>query len=76
MTRRRRRSKQIADTNTPPRSHAYRQLKHPFTPQSVFSDDAIAAMHQTALRTLEELGMKVLHPEARMIFKTSGARVD
>lgn len=59
-----------------PRSHAYRQLKHPFKPQRVFSDDAIESMHNMALRLLEELGMKILLPEARDIFQQAGAIVE
>ena len=54
----------------------YRQLRNPFPTMDVFSGDEIANMHQTALRTLEELGMKVLLPEARTIFAKAGARVD
>jgi trimethylamine--corrinoid protein Co-methyltransferase len=42
---------------------------------SVFSDDEAANMHETALRMLEELGMRVLLPEARAIFAAGGARV-
>ncbi|MEM7259057.1 MAG: trimethylamine methyltransferase family protein [Pseudomonadota bacterium] len=64
------------ENSSPARSVAYRQLKHPFTPQRVFSDDAIAHMHNTALRVMQDLGIKILHPEARSIFKTAGARVD
>ena len=62
-----------------PASHRavnYRQLRNPFPPMDVFSADEIANMHQTALRTLEELGMKVLLPAARAVFATAGARVD
>ncbi len=54
----------------------YRQLKNPFPPMDVFSVDEIANMHATALRMLEELGMRVLLPEARRIFAKAGARVD
>jgi len=53
----------------------YRQLRHPFTPQSVFSEDEVMNIHNTALRVLEELGIKVLLPEAREIFAKAGARV-
>lgn len=60
----------------PARSTAYRQLRHPFEPQRVFSDDAIADIHATALRVLEELGIKILHPEARELFAGAGALVD
>ena len=54
----------------------YRQLRNPFPPMEVFSADEIASMHETALRSLEELGMKVLLPEARAIYAKGGARVD
>jgi trimethylamine--corrinoid protein Co-methyltransferase len=53
----------------------YRQLRNPFPVMSVFSDDEAANMHETALRMLEELGMRVLLPEARDIFAAGGARV-
>lgn len=54
----------------------YRQLRNPFTPQTVFSDDRIAAIHDAALSVLEELGIKVLLPEARAICAAGGALVD
>src|SRR4029077_13644748 len=54
----------------------YRSLKNPFLPQPVFSDDQVAAIHDTALRVLEELGIKVLLPEARRIFASACALVD
>jgi len=58
------------------RSLAYIKLRHPYAPQSVFSDDAINRIHQMAVRVLKELGIKILLPEARDIFKTAGAAVD
>ncbi len=42
----------------------------------VFPADQIAEMHETALRTLQELGIKCLLPEARRIFAKAGAHVD
>jgi trimethylamine--corrinoid protein Co-methyltransferase len=53
----------------------YRKLRHPFAPQSVFGEDEVQAMHDTALRVVEELGIKVLLPEAREIFAAAGARI-
>lgn len=41
----------------------------------VFSADQAEDMHQSALRLLEELGMRVLLPEALKIFAKSGAKV-
>ncbi|MEM7469754.1 MAG: trimethylamine methyltransferase family protein [Pseudomonadota bacterium] len=54
----------------------YNQLKNPFPPMDVFSHDEITNMHETALRTLEELGMRVLLPKAVDTFRKGGARVD
>lgn len=55
---------------------AARHLRHPFTPQRIFSDDRIADMHGLALRVLEELGMKILLDEARDFFAAAGARIE
>ncbi|KRB22842.1 MULTISPECIES: trimethylamine methyltransferase family protein [Mesorhizobium] len=54
----------------------YRLLKNPFLPQPIFSDDQVASIHDTALRVLEELGIKVLLPQARDYFASAGALVD
>ena len=72
---RRRRRLSVVDSK-PTRAVDYRHLKNPFMPVPVFSDDRIEAMHQMAFRVLEELGMKVLLPEARTIFREAGALVD
>ena len=54
----------------------YRQLRNPFPPMDVFSTDEIHAMHDAALKALEELGMKTLLPEARKLFQQAGAKVE
>ena len=54
----------------------YHNLHNPFPPVPVFTDDRIQAMHEAALTVLEELGMKVLLPEARALYAQGGARVD
>ena len=58
------------------RQTRYWGLSNPFSPQAAISDDAVAAMHETALKVLEDLGMKVLLPEARAIYRAGGALVD
>lgn len=58
------------------RSVDYVHLRNRYTPQPVFSDDEVTSIHDTALRVLEELGVKVLLPEARKIFAQAGAIVD
>lgn len=54
----------------------YRNLKNPFPLMKAFSDDHIATMHDAALGMLENLGVKVLLPEARDAFRKAGAKVD
>ncbi|MEM9430960.1 MAG: trimethylamine methyltransferase family protein [Pseudomonadota bacterium] len=54
----------------------YRRLRNPFPAMDVFPADRIEDMHQSALRILEELGMRVLLPEARAILAKAGARID
>jgi len=58
------------------RAPNYRQLTHPFEQQTMFSEDEVQAIHSAALRVIEELGLKVLLPEAREIFSAAGARVN
>ena len=54
----------------------YRNLRNPYKPIEVFSEDQIEAIHDTSLTMLEEIGLKVLWPEARAIYKAGGAEVD
>ena len=53
----------------------YRNLRNPFPVMDLFPADRIVAMHETALRRLEELGMRVLLPEAADILRKGGARI-
>lgn len=76
MTKRVQRRARKYAAPVPARSLNYRQLQHPFEPQRIMSDDAVANIHDTALRTLEELGMKILSAEARDILAEAGAIVD
>ena len=71
-----RRGRQACETNAPAREVNYRNLRNPFPPMKLYSDDAIEAMHEAALTALEDLGMKILLPEARRIFREGGAKVD
>ncbi|MEM9855506.1 MAG: trimethylamine methyltransferase family protein, partial [Pseudomonadota bacterium] len=58
------------------RTTAYCQLKNPFPLRNAVSEDEAHAIHATSLRVLEELGMRVLSPQARAVFATGGARVN
>ena len=54
----------------------YRQLRNPFQPVKAFSDDQVETMHQAALGLLESIGMRVLDPVPREIYRRAGAEVD
>jgi trimethylamine--corrinoid protein Co-methyltransferase len=73
---RRRRGRGANEAPPPQRNVNYRQLRNPFPVMDVFPADQLEDMHNTALRILKELGMRVLLPEARDIFATGGAKVD
>jgi len=53
----------------------FRQLRIPFEPTRIVSDDELEAIHLASLRVLREIGIDVLHAEARRIMKEHGADV-
>ncbi|MBN9071671.1 MAG: trimethylamine methyltransferase family protein [Rhizobiales bacterium] len=53
----------------------FRQLKIPFAPTKLVSDDELESIHLASLRVLKEIGVDVLHDEARRIMKAHGADV-
>ena len=76
MNRGARKGRRAAAGAGPRREVDYRNLSNPFPRMKVFSDDRIAAIHEAALDVLERLGMKVLLPQARALYRQGGARVD
>ncbi|SLN16098.1 Trimethylamine methyltransferase (MTTB) [Pseudoruegeria aquimaris] len=64
-----------AEPPAPRRDVNYRTLRNPFPPMNLFTQDRVEAMHAAALEVLERLGIKVLLPEARALFKAGGARI-
>jgi len=58
------------------RSRGYRQLRNPFTPPQVFSQDQVEAIHAAALEIMRTQGMKVLSADARQRYRQAGAEVD
>lgn len=53
----------------------FRQLKIPFSPTKLVSDDELESIHLASLRVLKEIGVEVLHDEARATMKRHGADV-
>lgn len=72
--RRRGRARQVERTTA--RQVDYRHLVNPMPLAQGYSDDQIEAIHEAALTVLEELGVRVLHDDARARLKAAGAEVD
>jgi trimethylamine--corrinoid protein Co-methyltransferase len=53
----------------------WRQLRNPFAPQRLISDDEVERIHLAALAILERIGVRCPVPEARAIFASAGALV-
>ena len=53
-----------------------RQLRNPYRPIEQFSADQIETIHETSLKILQEIGLRVLSPEACDIYQQAGADVD
>ncbi len=54
----------------------WRQVENPYPPVEPISHDEVEAIHESSLRILEEIGIKVLSPRARGILASSGADVN
>jgi trimethylamine--corrinoid protein Co-methyltransferase len=52
------------------------QVVNPYPPIAPLSADQVEAIHLASLRILEEIGIRVLLPEARAIYRSAGAAVD
>ncbi len=70
----RRRAQEGEAAEAKPRSLRYRHLVNPFPPVRLFSDDQVESIHRTALKVLEELGIKMLLPEARALVAAAGGK--
>ncbi len=53
----------------------FRQLRIPFPPTDLISADELESIHLASLKVLKEIGVEVLHPEARRLMKEHGADV-
>lgn len=52
------------------------QLKNPYRPTEVLSEDQLETIHNASLKILKEIGIDILLPQAREYFKKAGADVD
>jgi trimethylamine--corrinoid protein Co-methyltransferase len=54
----------------------WRLITNPYRPIEVFSAEQIEAIHDASLIILEEIGIRILLPEARAMLRGAGAKVD
>jgi trimethylamine--corrinoid protein Co-methyltransferase len=52
------------------------EVRNPYAPMEVLSEEQLEAIHLTSLRILEELGMEVMSPRALAVLEAGGAEVD
>lgn len=52
------------------------EVRNPYPPMQVLSEDQLEAVHRTSLRILEELGMEVMSERALEVLRAAGAQVD
>jgi len=73
---RRGRRRRGAETRPASRKADYRVIRNTLPRATLFSEDEIEAIHTASLSVLRDLGIRVLLPEGREIFRAAGARVD
>jgi trimethylamine--corrinoid protein Co-methyltransferase len=71
-----RRGRRAAAADQPLQQRPWQQPRLTLAPSRLLSDDRIEAIHGESLRVLQDIGMDVLHEEARAIFAKAGARLD
>ncbi len=59
-----------------PEQRPFEQPRLTFQPTAAVSDDELEAIHAASLTVLRDVGMDMLHPEARTLLASEGARVD
>ncbi len=74
--RRRGRRARLADHGPANPQRPFRQPQLPWQPVPAISDDQLEAIHEASLEVLRDIGMDMLHPEARAVLRREGAEVD
>ncbi len=75
-TRQRRRPARPTRVSGELHQRPFGRVQRPYKPIEVLSADNVAALHETALKVLRDIGMRVLEDGARDRFRRAGAVVD
>jgi trimethylamine--corrinoid protein Co-methyltransferase len=70
-----RRGRRAGRGESGPRQRPWKQPRHIYPATPAVSADELEAIHEASLTVLEEIGMDVLLPEARVLLKEAGAEV-
>ncbi len=70
-----RREQVKAERNTGIEQLPWKQVRRPFPPQNLLSEDQLESIHLASLKILEEMGMDFMSEEARGLLKDAGAEV-
>ena len=54
----------------------WESVRNPYAPMEILSGDQLQDLHDTSIRILKELGVKVMGANARALFAAAGAKVD
>ncbi|MBI1384834.1 MAG: methyltransferase [Rhizobiales bacterium] len=76
MGRREGRARQRRDTTEGLGQLAWREVRNPHPPIEILDPDQLDAIHDTSMRVLSEIGIRVLEGEARSLLRAAGAMVD
>lgn len=72
--------KRSGRNKTPPRfslaQSPVRQLRNPYAPIEVLSEEAVELIHDGSMRILEQIGLEIVSDEARALMLRHGASVD
>ena len=72
----RRKSRRRSATDAAPIKPPLVQLRNPYSPLEVLSEQDLDAIHDGSMRILEEIGLEVLNERAIDLYEADGARVD
>lgn len=75
-SRQRRRPARSARTSGALHQRPFGRVTRPYKPVEVLSADHVGALHETALKVLCDIGMRVLEDAARDHFRRAGARIE
>ena len=74
MSRRQRRSREPAEFSL--QQLPVQQLKNPFAPISVLSEESLQKIHDGSMRILEQIGLEIVNDRARELMVANGATID